>query len=145
MIKKTAFYSNVLMLLTSVHHMYGAYIYHTPWRLHILFFSIPVLVFNWVVVTRRTVARPVFYIFCAVNLVITATLIGLYEGVYNHLLKNILYFTGLPMEIMNRLFPPPVYVMPDELVFEVTGILQGLVLIPLVYWFVLLFRSRTRP
>jgi hypothetical protein len=144
MIKKTAFYSNVLMLLTSVHHMYGAYIYHTPWRLHILFFSIPVMVFNWVVVTRRTGTKPVFYIFCAVNLVVTVMLIGVYEGVYNHLLKNILYFTGVPTDTMNRLFPPPVYVMPDDVVFEVTGILQGLVLIPLVYWFVLLFRNRTR-
>lgn len=29
-----------VLLLTSVHHVYGAYIYDTPWRLHVVFVSV---------------------------------------------------------------------------------------------------------
>ena len=36
-------FSNALMIVTSIHHIYGAIVYDTPWRLHVLFVSIPVI------------------------------------------------------------------------------------------------------
>lgn len=47
------------------------------------------------------------------------------EGLYNHVVKNALYWIGLPGP-WTRLFPPPTYEMPNDLLFEVTGILQVL-------------------
>ena len=29
-----------VLLLTTVHHVYGAVVYHTPWRLHVGFVSV---------------------------------------------------------------------------------------------------------
>jgi hypothetical protein len=39
-------YSNALMIVTSIHHIYDAIIYNTPWRLHVLIISIPVILFS---------------------------------------------------------------------------------------------------
>ena len=49
--------------------------------------------------------------------------LGLYEGLYNHVLKNILYYGELPESILLQLYPPPRYEMPNDFIFEVTGIL----------------------
>ncbi len=52
--------------------------------------------------------------------------IGLYEGVYNHLFKNLLFFAGVNGQTMASLFPPPMYEMPNDFLFELTGVLQAL-------------------
>jgi hypothetical protein len=36
----------------------------------------------------------------------------------------VLYFGGASPTVMRRLFPPPSYELPDNMVFEVTGVLQ---------------------
>lgn len=134
------FYSNVLMILTSIHHIYGAYVYDTPWRLHILFFSVPVLVFNGVTARKKS-NRFLVYTLLLANFIITACLIGLFEGVYNHLLKDLLFFAGTSSDIMVKLFPPPTYVMPNNFFFEFTGVLQALAGIVLVYHFIKLIKQ----
>jgi hypothetical protein len=133
MMRKVAAYSNALMMLTGIHHIYGAWVYHTPWRLHVLALSIPVLVINWFLV-RGAVSRFKFYMFCLVNFVISVILIGLYEGMFNHLMKNLLYFSGLDKATLLQLFPPPTYVMPNDFWFELTGIAQALITVPLIYF-----------
>ncbi|MGO4834991.1 hypothetical protein AB4144_22310, partial [Rhizobiaceae sp. 2RAB30] len=42
---------------------------------------------------------------------------------YNHVLKNVVYF-GFGADSAQAFFPPPTYEMPDDLVFELTGIVQ---------------------
>jgi hypothetical protein len=49
---------------------------------------------------------------------------GLFEGLYNHVVKDVLYFGGATTGLMMRLFPPPTYEMPNDMFFELTGILQ---------------------
>ena len=39
------------------------------------------------------------------------------------------------------MFPAPTYEMPDDLFFEVSGVLQGIIVIPMVVQFVKLFGS----
>ncbi len=51
-------------------------------------------------------------------------MIGFFEGGYNHLVKNILFFGGAHQATLHQLFPGPEYEMPNDLWFEVTGILQ---------------------
>jgi hypothetical protein len=124
-------YALAVLLLTSVHHAYGAYAYHTPWRLHVVFVSAlaAAAMIGPLVVTQRTADETVreiaFSVFTAVVLVVPVALIGLFEGAYNHALKNALYFAGASSTLMNRLFPPPTYELPNDLFFEATGVLQA--------------------
>jgi hypothetical protein len=43
-VSRIAWCSVVLAILTTIHHVYGAVLYDTPWRLHILVMSIPVII-----------------------------------------------------------------------------------------------------
>ncbi|AYB32476.1 hypothetical protein [Chryseolinea soli] len=138
--------SVALMVLTSIHHAYGAIIYNTPWRLHILMISVPVIIFTGVfyyrVLKKGIRTRSVFFgVYLVLTLVASVALIGLFEGVYNHLLKNALFYTGASHQILIALFPPPTYEMPNDFWFEFTGVLQGIVAIPLTLSFVRLIRG----
>jgi hypothetical protein len=52
------------------------------------------------------------------------TPLGLFEGGYNHVLKDVLYFGGASPATMTRLSPPPTYEVPNHAFFESTGVLQ---------------------
>lgn len=120
-----------VMLLTSVHHAIGAVVYRTPWRLHVLFAAIPVsvaLLAAFAVHRRRPgrlAGRIAAGVVIALVTIFSVALFGLFEGVYNHVLKDALFGLGAPPELMRALFPAPRYVMPDNLLFEVTGVLQA--------------------
>jgi hypothetical protein len=125
-------YALAVLLLTSVHHAYGAYAYHTPWRLHAVFVSAfaAAAIISALIVHQRnadeTVREIAFWVFTAVVLVIPTALIGLFEGAYNHALKNALYFAGASLTLMDRLFPPPTYELPNDVFFEATGVMQAI-------------------
>ncbi|HYT88197.1 MAG TPA: hypothetical protein VEL76_05720, partial [Gemmataceae bacterium] len=123
-------YALIGLLLTSVHHAYGAYIYATPWRYHaVLISGATALVILGSLARLR--ARPsnrsgtlALWVFVLTTLVVPVLAFGVFEGFYNHLVKNVLYFGGLSTTQMARLFPPPTYEMPNDAFFEITGILQ---------------------
>jgi hypothetical protein len=123
-------YALAILILTSVHHAYGAYIYGTPWRLHIV--PIAALAATLIVGARVVLRRAspgvastlAFWVFSAVTLIFPVVVIGLFEGGYNHAVKDVLYFGGAPMDVMRALFPPPAYELPNDVLFEVTGVLQ---------------------
>ena len=144
-VSKMAWHSIALMSLTSIHHVYGAIIYSTPWRLHILMLSIPV--------TALTLLLKLYFFkkkgkyiwvfksaFLFITLVPSIGMIGVYEGLYNHVLKNILFFSGASQETLQSMFPAPMYEMPNDFIFEVTGVMQGLIVVPMI---VLLMKQRT--
>lgn len=142
-LKKVTFWSILLMLMTSVHHVYGAYIYHTPWRMHVLLISIPVIIITWLLyqaLKRGKGHRAVFWLYWIVTLIPSLGMIGLFEGVYNHVLKNILYFTGGTRATLDNLFQPGIYELPNDFLFEFTGILQGVIVVPLIGQFIRLTR-----
>jgi hypothetical protein len=138
--------SAALMILTSIHHAYGAIAYNTPWRLHVLMISVPVFIFTvifqyWFSKKGIRVSRLFFGIYLVLTLVASVILIGWVEGVYNHLLKNALFYTGASHRLLLYLFPPPTYEMPNDFWFEFSGMLQGAVAIPLTVTFIRLRRS----
>jgi hypothetical protein len=119
-----------LLLLTSLHHGWGAYIYAAPFRLHVVALAIPLaILITWLL---RSVRSPSYGARLKRGLLLTALAlvavvvagIGFFEGGYNHIVKNVLYFAGVPATQLLALFPPPTYEMPDNLFFEATGILQ---------------------
>ena len=127
--RRTLFGGLAVLLLTTVHHVYGAYAYDTPWRLHVAHVSAvaAVLLIGSFVVRRRTtgpLASIALSVFVVVTVLVPMVGIGLFEGGYNHLLKNALYFGGAPIEWVRRLFPAPTYELPNDAFFELTGVFQ---------------------
>jgi hypothetical protein len=117
--------------LTSAHHSYGAVRYATPWRHHATIAAVlsgAALVALYLVHRRlppaARAARLAGWLFAAVVLVHAVLLIGLFEGVYNHVLKDALWLGGAPDALLVRLFPPPTYELPNDLLFEASGVLQ---------------------
>jgi hypothetical protein len=118
-----------VLALTSIHHAYGAYAFETLWRLHVLAIAVPTalaihLALRASMRTEDQVAKRLMKAFWALAiLVVPVGVIGLYEGGYNHVVKNIVYFFG-GEEQAEALFPHPPYEMPRDFIFEFTGIAQ---------------------
>lgn len=136
-VSRIAWYSVALAIVTTIHHVYGALIYHTPWRLHILMLSIPVIVLT--LILRRRLTRSdadnkcfMFWAFYFITLIPSTGFIGVFEGIYNHLFKNIMFFGAASERLLRTLFPAPTYEMPNDFLFEFTGVLQGLIAIILI-------------
>jgi hypothetical protein len=127
---RVAWSALAVLLLTSVHHAYGAYIYDTPWRLHVVIVSVlaavAIIGLSFALGKRSSnVAGGIaFWAFTLVTFVIPVVGIGLFEGGYNHAVKVAFYLAGASPALMHQLFPPSVYETPNDLFFEVTGMLQ---------------------
>lgn len=115
---------------TAVHHVYGGIRYASPWRMHAAVVALLVaplfiglyLAFRRDPSTRR--GRAAGWTLALVGLVYPVLLIGAFEGLYNHVAKNGLYLGGMSRRRLLELFPPPTYELPNDVVFEVTGVLQ---------------------
>jgi hypothetical protein len=136
-VSRIAWCSVVLAILTTIHHVYGAVLYDTPWRLHILVMSIPVIILT-LILERQLRKKELssgcikFWLLYFITLVPSLGFIGVFEGIYNHLLKNIMYFGGAGDGLLQTLFPAPTYEMPNDLLFEITGVMQGVIAIVLI-------------
>lgn len=140
-LKKVTLYSHIMMMLTSIHHVYGAVIYNTPWRLHVLFLSIPVISVTALLtyfIKRKDNLKTslLFWLHWSIILIGSIALIGVFEGVYNHFFKDLLFYAGVNRFTLLKLFPPPTYEMPNDLFFELTGVLQAVVVVILINWFI---------
>jgi hypothetical protein len=129
-VSRAAVSAYAVLLLTSVHHVYGAVIYDTPWRLHAVYISaVAALVIAAVHALQRwfegrQAGRVARWLLAAVIAAVPVAMIGAVEGAYNHVAKNALYFGGASLDTLHRLFPPPTYELPNDAVFEITGMLQ---------------------
>jgi ABC-type uncharacterized transport system permease subunit len=141
-------YASAVLLLTSIHHAYGAYVYNTPWRYHAVLVAgvTAPLIFGALAVMRshrsgllRMSAQGLFVVG---TLGVAVLMIGTFEGLYNHVVKNLLYFGGASPALMMRLFPAPTYEMPNDVLFEVTGVLQAVPAAPAAWY---LYRMTWRP
>lgn len=123
-----------VLVMTTIHHVYGAVIYHTPWRLHIVYISAPVaaaivaaLVFG---ASREgtPAGRVATWLAIAAIIVFPVALIGFFEGGYNHVVKNIVYFAAGEEAMMGLvptfLYDPSAVEVPSDVFFEMTGIAQ---------------------
>ncbi|WP_296611822.1 hypothetical protein [Sphingomonas sp.] len=115
-----------VLATTAFHHAYGAIVYDTPWRLHVAVIA-PILALAiaralYLGGSRRGTRSGLWWtrIAAAMILVFPVGLIGLVEGGYNHVIKNLVYFLSGP-QAARALFPPPAYEMPDNFLFEITG------------------------
>lgn len=122
-------WSVATMVLTLIHHFYGAMIYNDKFRLHVAVYAIPVIIILLLAYlgfrrSRSSTGRKIFLtILLVVSAIFPVIAIGFYEGGYNHVVKNILYFTGVSTDTLDRLYPS-IYKLPDDFIFEFTGIAQ---------------------
>lgn len=140
-LKRVAFFSNILMLLTTLHHIYGALIYHTPWRMHVIFVSLPVMavtiLFTKLIQKNKRYKNGfLFWLNWSIILLVSIGLIGCFEGIYNHFVKDLLFFAGTDRKILLGLFPPPKYELPNDVFFEITGVMQAVITVILMVHFV---------
>lgn len=118
---------------TSVHHAYGAVIYNTPWRYDAVAVSAGTIVLLVAalqlsrVVVGTVLGRAAWWTFWGVNAVVFVLLLGVFEGLYNHVVKDVIYFGGAPISVVRALFPAPKYELPNNWFFEITGVLQVVV------------------
>jgi len=112
-------------LITAGHHAYGAIIYETPWRNHIVsqgaVWLVVCLIFFGVY--KYWKQKWAYWVFFILSIFFFFGALGLYEGFYNHVLKNTLFFGGVPESALTKLYPPPKYELPNDFIFELTGIL----------------------
>lgn len=117
------------MIMTVIHHLYGAIKYDEPFRLHVAIFAIPVILILMASYLGHIKTPPIRYrnlsltIFLAASILFSVGAIGVYEGGYNHVLKNILYFGGTSRTALDKIYPS-IYELPNDIFFEATGILQ---------------------
>ncbi|HEY6631608.1 MAG TPA: hypothetical protein VIZ90_09165 [Rhizobiaceae bacterium] len=118
-----------VLALTSIHHIYGAALYDTPWRLHIVYFALPAaaLIAGAIYLGRAlrgsmsgTIAT---WAGSLLALAFPVALIGFYEGGYNHLVKNLVFF-GSGEDAARTLFSGEAYEMPNNFFFELSGVAQ---------------------
>lgn len=127
-LRRLAFTALALLALTAVHHAYGAYVFDTIWRLHIL---IPASVVAIAIMAGLRLARAEHAVYAtggrwltaAAALIFPIVLIGVWEGGYNHLIKNLVYFSA-GADFARTVFPAPTYEMPGDVFFEVSGVAQ---------------------
>jgi hypothetical protein len=129
-----------VLLMTTIHHVYGAIIYDTPFRLHIVFISLPVaMAFTFALYVGAlrpgtAAGRAATLTGAAIILVFAVAAIGFFEGGYNHVVKNVVYFVGGEDAMMKLvpewLYDPAAVETPNDLLFELTGIAQ----FPLAVW-----------
>jgi hypothetical protein len=118
-----------VLALTSVHHAYGAVVFDTPWRLHVLILVLPIAIAIVLALQLgRTGRNPstaglAMRVAAALILVVPVAAIGLYEGGYNHAVKVLVYVLFGEAAARDH-FPPPLYEMPSDVFFEVTGVAQ---------------------
>ena len=116
-------------LISGGHHWYGAVAYDTPWRLQVSFWiaAAPLVVVGLLYVYWKRVdkfAGKVALWLVFLTAVVFQTGFTLFECVYSHVLKNVLYFGGVPQPILEWLYPAPAYHLPDNWLFELLGLLQ---------------------
>jgi len=129
-----------VLVLTIVHHAYGAAIFDTPWRNHVAHLAgwqialLLALYAGYRFATAATVRRILLALLLVGLLLGPVAWIGLFEGGYNHVLKIVLYAAGTPQGVLDSLFPPPVYEPPTEFLFEASGVLQLVVALLCIRW-----------
>ena len=133
----------VVYIITTFHHFYGAEVYKTPWRRDVGtnggIVLLACLIFLYLYKAYRR--RVYLLVYLIVNFIVFELGIGLFEGLYNHILKNILFFGGLSFSKWRGLFPAPAYEIPENFLFESTGVLQFFAALVSMSYLLRLYRS----
>ena len=144
---KTLLASAAILILTVIHHFYAAAIYDTPWRRHVAIIVLPALlvmiaiygVYRWRPLTSA--GKVSLWLYMLVALFVPIAWIGFFDGGYTHVVKLVVYFGGASRATFERLCPPHLRGVPDDLLYEVTGVAQFLLALYAAYYLFRLWRE----
>jgi hypothetical protein len=111
--------------LTTIHHIYGGLVDKAPNRLRVpVIMAVPTLA-TLAALHRyeRTGSQTALVTSATVTSVAWVALSGLLHGGYAHAYKDVLFLTGGPAKLYYPLNPSEHY-PPDDLFFEITGVLE---------------------
>src|SRR5438128_11542828 len=82
-------------------------------------FAVGIALFALFLTYRRRPETPVgrlaVWALLALTVAFPVVLVGGFEGLYNHVAKNVLFLSGASTTLLSTLFPPPRYEMPNDL------------------------------
>lgn len=112
-------------VLTTVHHLYGGIVDSAANRLAVpVFMAIPLLMALGLLFRyRQTGGRLALIAFSLISVLAFVILSGVLHGGYAHLYKDLLFLLDGPPELYVALNPDEHY-PPDNLFFEITGVLE---------------------
>jgi hypothetical protein len=111
--------------LTTIHHIYGGLVDGAPNRLRVPpIMAIPSLItLGSLYRYKRTGSGPALATSSTVAVLAWVVLSGLVHGAYSHAYKDILFLLDGPPELYYPLNPDEHY-PPDDIFFEITGVLE---------------------
>jgi hypothetical protein len=117
-----------IYILTTVHHVYGGLVDGIEGRLHVpIFMALPLLItLGSLYFYRRTDSWMALTIYSMTAILIFVLLSGIIHGAYAHTYKDILFLLNESPSLYYSLNPQEHY-PPDNLLFEMTGILEMVV------------------
>lgn len=131
-----------IVLFSTIHHIYGGLEYNTSWRIIMpIFFFLPMLIITLLLQSLILKVQNKFIISVYVLIVIVGWIgiLGIGEGGYNHVVKNVMYFTGASESIMSKMYPSEfggtkLFEKPNNWFFEISGILTTLFGLYIAYY-----------
>jgi putative ABC transport system permease protein len=111
--------------VTILHFLHGAHTYDDPGRLHVVVPALLALLLV-AVLSGLLLWRPGTLTLAALlvaTFVPFVAVFGLFHGGYLHGLKLVLFAAGASAETLERLFASPDFVLPSDLIFELSGLL----------------------
>jgi hypothetical protein len=111
--------------LTTIHHIYGGLVDKAPNRLRVpVIMAVPTLAALAALHRyERTGSKTALATSATVTSMAWVALSGLLHGGYAHAYKDVLFLTGGPAKLYYPLNPSEHY-PPDDLFFEITGVLE---------------------
>jgi hypothetical protein len=130
-------------VLTIGHFVYGARLYDDPSREHVV---LPAVVFLAAAAALGGVYlfRPhrwALWLFGLEVAFVDVGLFGGFHGGFNHVLKDLLFFGGVSPERLGRIFDSPDFAVPDNALFELSGIASLVVALAISHLLVRLIRA----
>ena len=111
-------------VLTIGHFVYGAHVYDDASRLHVVMPAVASLIvamfFAGLYAWRNQ--RLTLWALVVIVAVPFIGLFGVYHGGFNHGLKLVMYAVGTPPERLEEVFDSPDFAVPNDVVFEATGV-----------------------
>jgi hypothetical protein len=132
--------------LTIGHFAHGAHVYDDPSRYHVVAPALIALAAS-LIAAALYARRPSRASLVAVVLVAGApfvALFGVYHGGVNHLAKLFVFAAGASPERLEEIFDSPDFAVPNDVVFEATGVSTFLVGLAVAWLLVRLVRSNER-
>jgi hypothetical protein len=142
-VRSTLLAAAVQTALVVTHFVYSAHRYDDPLRMHVVAPAVGFLLVAGALATLYAWRPSPWTLWPLVGEVGFAFVgvFGGYHGGFNHLTKDILYFTGTSPERLAQIFDTPDFAAPTDLMFELSGLATLFAAAPVAVHLVRLVRA----